>query len=267
MSRKKQAAKNLKLAAVFVLLVLGLIFLSLFVKTLFIINGSRFDGLHKFNIEFAGKNKVSLVSFSPQAKSISILNIKKNKDQNSNFAKSYGIIIDGKISLKNDLSNNNISATLIKSIFPFESSLKDLTIVDLIRLFLFSRTVSQNFIYERELLDQYSQAQKSTLISLTFTDPQIYQENQNIEIVNATGIYGLGGRLAALINNLGGNVVLVESNDKEINNSKIIYSGEKTYTVKRLGEYLGFSLEKTDKKGIADVIIIVGKDKAEGSKF
>ena len=265
MPKKNGRDGNMRLAGLFVLLVIGLIVLSSIFKIVFLVKDSRFDGVHKFNIEFVGKNTISLVSFSPQGKSISILKVRKNG--NDTLSKTYGIIIDGEIILKNDLSNKNISTTLIKSVFPFGNSIKDLTIIDLTRLFFFSRTVSQNSIYERELLKQYNKAQQSTIVSLSFMDPQIYQENQSIEIVNATDVYGLGGRLATLINNLGGNVILVTSEKKEIETSKISYSKEKTYTVKRLGEYLGFPLEEMDKKGIADVIIIIGKDKAKNNKF
>jgi hypothetical protein len=255
----------MRLAGLFVLVVVGLIILSSIFKIIFLVKDSRFDGAHKFNIEFVGKNKVSLVSFSPQGKTVSILNVGKRNDDA--YSKSFGIIIDGKIVLKNDLESKDISTTLLTSTFPFGNKVNGLTTIDLARLFLFSRTVSQNSTYERDLLEQYNEAQKSTIISLSFTDPQIYQENQSIEIVNATSVFGLGGRLATLINNLGGNVILVTSEKKEINNSKIKYSGEKTYTVKRLGEYLGLPLEQMDKKGISDVIIVIGKDKAENDKF
>lgn len=266
MLKKNGQSNNMRLAGLFVLLVLGLIILSSIFKVVFLVRDSRFDGTHKFNVEFVGKNRVSIVSFSPQGKSISILNA-SNKNGDGNLSKSYGVIIDGKIILKNDLLSKNISTVLVKSVFPFGNKVKDLTTIDLVRLFLFSRSVSQNSIYERELLEKYNEAQRSTIISLSFTDPQIYQENKSIEIINATDVYGLGGRLATFINNLGGNVILVTGNDREIEVSKISYSGEKTYTVKRLGEYLNFPLEKIDKKGIADVIITIGKDKTKNINY
>lgn len=265
MSKKNGRDSNMRLAGLFVLVVVGLILLSSIFKIIFLVRDSRFDGAHKFNVEFVGKNKVSLVSFSPQGKTISVLNVGKRNDDA--YSKSFGVIIDGRIELKRDLESKNISTILLSSTFPFGNKVKELTVIDLARLFLFSRTVSQNSTYERDLLDEYNEVQKSTTISLSFTDPQIYQENQSIEIVNAADVYGLGGRLATLINNLGGSVILVTSEKKVINNSKIRYSGEKTYTVKRLSEYLDFPLEKMDKKGISDVIIIIGKDKAESDKF
>lgn len=265
MSKKTGRSNNMQLAGLFVLVVVGLIILSSIFKVIFLIKDSKFDGAHKFNVEFSGKEKTSIVSFSPQAKSISIL--RTNKKSNENLGKLYGAIIDGKIITKEEVKNDNLSSILLKSTLPFGNKVESLTIIDLVRLTLFSRSVSKNSIYEREILDKYNEAQKSTTISLSLTDPHIYQENQSIEVVNATNVFGLGGRLALLISNLGGNVILVSSEKKEMNTSKIMYFGEKTYTVRRIGEYLDFPIEKTDKKGIADVIIIIGTDKLENSKF
>lgn len=256
----------MKLAGLFILLVLGLIILSVLFKVIFLIKESKFDGSHKFNIEFITKDKVSVVSFSPLNKSLTILLIKEEVDKN-NLSKSLGIPIDGKVFSKDNLTKNNLSFILIKSILPFGNSIKDLTIIDLIRLSFFSRTVSESSFYERELSSKFNDAQKSTIISLSFTDPTIYEENQTIEVINSTDVYGFGGKLANLISHMGGNVVLVSSGDKKERISKIIYSGEATYTVKKLSSYLDFPLEKKDKKSIADVIIIIGTDRVKQNKF
>jgi hypothetical protein len=265
MSKKSGRSNNMQLAGIFVLGVVGLIILSSIFKVIFLIKDSRFDGVHKFNVQFNSSKVTNIVSFSPQAKSISILSVSNTSTKN--FAKQYEILVDGRITSKNDLREKNISSILLKSILPFGNKVENLTIIDLVRLTLFTRSVSQNSIFERGFIDSYNEAQKSNVISLSFTDPHIYQENQSIEVVNATSTFGLGTRLALLISNLGGNVILVTSEKKEADNSKIIYFGEKTYTVKRLGEYLNFPMEKTEKKGIADVIIIIGKDKLNKLKF
>ncbi|MEK7160089.1 MAG: LytR C-terminal domain-containing protein [Patescibacteria group bacterium] len=256
----------MKLAGLFILLVLGLMIFSLFLKLAFLIKESKFDGAHKFNIELMAKDKVSVVSFSPSNKSLTILLIKEevNKD---NLSKSLGIPIDGKIVSEDNLSKNNLSFILLKSVFPLRNLVKDINIVDLIRLSMFLRTVSEASVYERELSDKFNDVQKSTIISLSFTDPTIYEENQTIEVINAAKVYGIGGRLANLISHMGGNVVFVSSGDKTEKISKIIYSGNLTYTVKKLSSYLNFVLEKKDKKSIADVIIIIGTDRVGSSKF
>nr|MBI5455893.1 LytR C-terminal domain-containing protein [Candidatus Levybacteria bacterium] len=267
MPKKNKKKSNIKLAGLFVLLVLGLVILSVFFKIVFLIRDSRFDGIHKFNIEFIANEEINIVSFSPLNKSLTMLSVKDKIDNKDNLSKSLGVPVDGRIITKDRLTKNNTFLILLKSILPFGNSIKDLTQIDLFRLALFSRMVSDVSISEKEISSKFNDAQKSTIISLLFSDSSIYEENQTIEIINSTDVYGLGGRLANLISHMGGNVVLVSSGDKIEKASKIIYSGKLTYTVKKLSNYLNMPLEKSDKKSIADVIIIIGTDKAEGDKF
>lgn len=261
--RKKHESSNLKLAGVFTILVVGLIILSTFFKFFLIVKASHFDGTHNFIVSFVGEREGKIVAFSPQSKSLSILNV-KTADQN--LAQTLEIPIDGKIAAK-DIGSGKISSALLKSIFTFGKSLSNMTILDALRLFIFSETVSANNINERKITVALNDAQKATLVSLSFNDPSVYQENQSIQIINAASVYGIGGRLAALITNIGGNVILVSTSDKTIQASEIVYYGDESYTVKKLSGYLGFKTEKSDKRGVADVIITIGKDGVENPKF
>lgn len=256
----------MKLAGLFVLIVSGIILVSFFFKVASLINDSKFDGSHKFSVEFIGKDETSIIAFSPQEKSVSILKIPLSTNRET-LAKSLAVPIDGQVLLKTDIKEKSASSVLINSLFSLGNTFKKITVIDLIRLTLFARGVSPNSIYERELSFGLNDAQKSTILSLSFTDPAIYQENRSIEIINAANAYGLGGKLANLITNMGGNVILVSSSDKLNSKSRIIYSGEKTYTGKKLESYLGFPLEKAEKKGIADVIIIIGTDSINKINF
>lgn len=262
MPKKKAKKNNLELAGIFVAVVLGLIFLSFVVKFIFIIKDSKFDGNHKFNVLFVGKNQKDLVSFTPQSRSISILKI---ENPNVELSKKLDVPIDGTIILKEDLNIKNLSTTLFKSEFPLGQRVDKLTPLDLLRLALFSRTVSSDAIYTRVFSESLSDAQINTILSLTFTDPAIYEENLSIEIVNATQVNGLGAKLALLVTNIGGNPILVSNSNNPEEKSKLVYYGKETYTVDRLSSYFNLVKEKTDKQGIADVIIIIGKD--IGDKF
>jgi hypothetical protein len=264
MPKKKQKKDNLKLAAIFAFVVLGLVFLSLVVKLVFLIKDSKFDGNHKFNVVFSGDNETDVVSFSPGSRSISTLKLPK---ASQNISMLLEVPIDGAIKVKGNLNIKSMSSILFKVNLPFGNSTKNLTFIDLLRLSLFTRTVSSNALYERELSNGLSQSQKETVISLTFTDPDIYQENQTIEVINATQVNGLGARLASFIANIGGNVILVSSSDNPADKSKIIYYGEETYTINKLSSSLHIPEEKTNQKGIADVIIIIGKDISQEKEF
>jgi hypothetical protein len=260
---KKGSSKNLKLAGLFVVFVFGLILLSALLKTFLIIKTSRFDGTHNFIVNFVGTSGNEVVAFSPQNNSYSVLALDKSYVK-ANLKILLEIPIDAVVS---DFNNNNIPSALLQSIFSFGRPLKNLTVLDALRLFLFAKTVPTNKIYERQFIANLNSQQKTTVISLSFTDPAIYQENQAIQIINASNVYGLGTRLATLITNIGGNVVLVSTSDQTVKSSKIVYYGSKTYTVKNLSEYLGFPAEQSTNKGVADVIITIGTDKAGGSNF
>lgn len=263
MSRTKNGS-NLKLAGLFIVIVLGLILISGLFKLLLIIKESKFDGSHNFIVSFVEKNRTQVVSFSPQSRTISILDIESK--YNNALAKTLEVPIDGIINLQTS-DENNISSALLKSAFSFGSSLKKITILDAFRLFLFYKTVPQNNIYKRQLSSDLNDAQKSTVISLSMTDTAVYQENQAIQVINASDVPGIGSRLATLVTNIGGNVVLVSTLDKTVQNSKIVYFGKESYTVKKMSSYLGISPENSTQRGVADVIITIGTDKADSLSF
>lgn len=264
MARTKDG-KNLRLAGLFIIIVLGLIIISALFKFLLIVKASRFDGSHNFIVSFIGKDKEEVVSFSPQNRTLSILDI-DSKYNNQDLTKTFEIPIDGTVVSQN-INSDNISSTLLKSVVSLGQPLKKLTILDALRLFLFCKTISQNNIYERQLSVGLNDAQKSTVINLSLTDTSIYQENQTIQVINASSVPGLGARLAMLITNIGGNVILVSTADQTLQNSQIAYYGDKTYTVKKISNYLQIPAVASYQRGVADIIITIGKDEANSSSF
>jgi hypothetical protein len=266
MSRNKHES-NLGLAGLFVLLVLGLIILSLLLKIFVVFKDSKFDGTHNFIVGLVGKNQTKIISFSPQNKTISVINVQSSGLNRNALEKALEVPIDGMVNVDNNILNKDISTILLKSSAPFTSSLNGLTFIDTFRLSLFAKSVQSGSIYDRSFSANLNDEQRSTLLSLSFTDPTIYQENLGIQIINASEVAGVGNRLANLITNLGGNPILVTTADPSQYASKIIYYKTKSYSAQRLSAYLGFPLEKTDKKGIADVTIIIGKDKINNPNF
>jgi hypothetical protein len=265
MSRNKNES-NLRLAGLFVLFVCGLIILSLVFKIFLIFKDSKFDGAHNFVVGFASLTQTKIVSFSPQNKSISIINIQSNLDKNA-LEKALEIPIDGVVNVDKEIADKDIVSTLLKSSTPFASSLNGLTFIDAFRLSIFAKSVQSGSVYDRSLAANLNDEQRATILALSFTDPAIYQENLGIQIVNASEVSGAGNRLANLITNIGGNPILVTTADTSQNISKVIYYKTKSYTTQRLSDYLGFTIEETDKKGISDVIIIIGTDKIGKSNF
>ncbi len=264
MSKKVPKKNNLRLAGIFIILVAGLILMSLLLKLAFIVKDSKFDGVHKFNVVLRGTNQTEVVSFSPNPNSISVLTLANAPYDVSKF---LAVPIDGQIKVNGSVNSGNIASILLNSEFPLGNSVTGLTPIDLLRLFLLTKSVSSDSIYVRSINSGLSQTQISTLISLTFTDPEIYRENQSIEVVNSTQVNGLGARISSYINNIGGNVILVTSSSKEEDKSKVEYSGQDTYTVDKLSSFFGIPKEQIERSGIADVIIIIGKDIAQSGKY
>lgn len=261
---KKGKNSNMRIAGLFILLVVCLILFSIVIKFAVLFENSKFDPAHRYIVSFISNSKTQIVSFSPQNNSISILNIDKKLDENK-IRRTLEIPVNSSITVNNTINNKNLAVTLLNSSISL-GSLRDLNSIDSIRLFLFARSVALTSIYQRDFSEDLSSEEKSTVLSLSFTDPSIYQESQSIQIVNASEVPGLGSRLAGLINNIGGNVILVSSPQTSQDKSIIMYS-QKNYTVNFLSSYLNFPIRKSDKQGVADVIIILGKDKVNSLKF
>lgn len=255
MRKKKQKNSNLNIAIGFSLLVLGLILLSLLFKGILLVEQSRFDGSNSFSVLFSDKDKNQVVYFSPQNPSISILDI--NGYNPNSIGKALEIPIDGKVTLDDQVTAKNLSAILFRRILDFRNQ-TDINPVDFFKLYLFAKTANDNIINEKTISKDTNSQQLSSLTSSLFIDPALSGEKQNIEIINASETYGLGNRLANLVTNIGGNVILVTTQDVT-DRSQIQYV-KNSYTVKRLSQILGYDTAQVEKKSIPDVIIIIGKD-------
>ena len=209
--RRKEPKNNLKLATLFFAIFLFFIVISVSFRFVVLVKNSSFDGKNIYNVEFVDGQKRVYASFSPKEKSISILRAQENDDV---FAPVDGII-------NSKLDSQKITSTLVSQLIS-PSSHKDMTVIDLVRIALFSRSVPETSVYERSFV---SQAESKT----TFRDPKIIEEAKSIEIINSTEVAGLGNKLANFISNLGGNVILVKSEDSKAS-SQIMYYGEKSYT-------------------------------------
>ena len=267
MANKKENSSNMRLAGLFLMLVLGLIAVSILFKLFLIIKSSSIDGSHRFSVSFLAKNEVEVISFSPQTHAIAILKIKNLKDS-QNLSDFLLYPVDANVSIDSqNLDKLGISSILLKTLFNFNSPNTNLTSFDTLRLLIFSKSVSPASIYETNFSSDLSSQEKSYIFSNFFQDTAINQENTSIEIVNATSSFGLGARLAALITNIGGNVVLVSTSDNQEETSRIIYSMPTNYTLKKFSSFLQVPIEKTDTKGVADMTIILGRDSLKNLKF
>lgn len=259
-SKKKGKSNNLKPAFYFGLLIFIIILVSISFKVFELFGSSKYDGSNRFTVAVIKADGIDVISVSPKEKSLTKIEIKKS---NPNTLTELGIPTDQKAEINAGFYSGGKSyfAKMLSKKRNFET---DLTILDLIRLGFYSAGIGKDKIIEDTFLANDRETEEA--VSSLFKDPVVENEKISIQIINATDASGLGNRLAKLITNLGGNVVLVNSS-KDINkNSKIIYKNN-SYTAQKLSKILKINLEKGNVSSISDIIIMIGEDKSDLSEF
>lgn len=259
MSRKKTDG-NLKFAAVFFVLVVGLIAVSLFFHGIIFLKDSKFDGSSHFTLEVKRDSgrKIQIISFSPKNSTIGILTL-ENVDP-----KVFEIPVDATVQSNLNFNKQNIRNNLFRTISDFKDQ-KEVNFIDIFRLSLFLGTVKDSAITEKYLNSQTEKVDVDSIVSTFFIDPQISDEKLNIEIINSTNEFGLGNKLANYVSNMGGNVILVSTGDEK-KQSEINFV-QSSYTVGKLRSILHFKAVQVQKKSLPDIVIIIGNDSIRDFKF
>lgn len=249
MSKRKTDSGNLKFAAFFLIFVGGIITLSLIFRAFFLLKESKFNGSSHFTLQISRERETQFIYFSPKDSTIGILNVQN--------VSSLEIPVDAKVGSSLIINAKNMKSSLSKMLFDLNNQ-KDINFVDIFRLLLFSQTVKESSISQILITDKTDKVKVDSIMSTFFIDPQIRDEKLSIEIVNASNVYGLGNRLANLISNMGGNVILVSTGD--LKEESVIQYNEDGYTVEKLNSVLDFRKEKVEKKSLSDIIIRIGRD-------
>ncbi len=254
--KSKDKSKNINLVFLFFGVVFLIILSSFIYKLFLVVKNSKFDGSNNYVLAYMKSNESDIVSFSPSANSISILKIKGNfKGKIVSLVK---VPVDGYVYGEKNLEKQNVPGFIDSAFFMDRNSLN---YVDLFRLSIFARGVPKQNV-NRDQVNSSDWNKIEELAQSLFSDPKIVSEKESVEIVNSAGVYGLGNSFAQILGNIGGDVVLVSTgNDR--NDSSITYFGEKTYSVKRYSQILGVEPVQSKDRGISDIIITIGKDKAQ----
>lgn len=274
MSKKGDKTKNqnLKLVAFFLITVCFLLLGSLTYRFISLVGKSKFDGQHRFTVYTTSPNSSpQILSFAPDSKTISLVILKGEKEAYA-VKRMLHIPIDATITTKekgenaatSDKPSDKVKAQMQSLILGFGSVSTDLTIIDLIRLWIFSHSIPSHSYGEKVISQSSFDSDLESppldgILSSLLSDETITRERVSIQIVNGTGISGLGGELARIINNMGGNVVAVSSLEKVVEQSSIFYYGEKTYTLTKLSKIVLVTPKELKQPGIADIVITIGK--------
>lgn len=261
MKRKRNnSGQNTKIAIAFFVFIFLIIAGSAVYKLSVLISKSRFDDNKRFTVFLSNNKESQILSFSPdEQRSIVVLKVEKNIRDVDDAAYFLAIPIDGEISGNFDLGKD-ITGIMSKALLSIRDIKTDLTAVDIFRAFLSSRTVPKNYVYFRKISSSLTAAEVDKIVAQIFSESNIRKDNETIEIINATDATGFGSRVARLITNIGGNVVIVKTADKVETQSQIFYSKKKNYTVGRLSEILGIpAIQKDKKTTIADITVVIGR--------
>lgn len=259
---QKTKSKSVKKALFFVFIVLLLIFLSLFFRLVSLIKDSSFNSKDRFTISVINnESKAFIISFNPVDETISEVTINGPRDKLS-LGRILGVPVDGSIVLNNKNIIYLDQAPKIINYALFHPGLKKLNLnhYDLIRLFIFSNFIPPGNYSKVTISVSDSELSRDKIAQRFITDNKIIEEQKSIEIVNATTIQGLGKRLERVIKNSGGNVIAVSNAQESTTSSKIIISGEDSYTKKRIEKLLGYPSIVINKPDVAEIKIVIGLD-------
>lgn len=252
MRSKKKESWNLKPAIYFGFLVFFIIAVSLLFKALDVIRESKFDGSNRFTVAVLSSTKMGFISVSPKDGTLTRVTIEGILGEE--HLKDLTIPYDGIIESALQADAKSYFAKILSR--P-RGSKTNLTVLDLLRLSLYSYGIDRSKIKEEVI--KATPLWEDPSLSTLFADPVILEEKVSIAITNSTDIAGLGNKLAKYITNMGGNVVLVNSSQKEEDKSRIFYQKE-SYTLKKISKTLNFKTQKSDKNSISDITIVIGKD-------
>ena len=264
--QKESGLRNTKIAIIFFIILLFFVSLSLVFKMVLIVRAGQFDGSKRFNLAISDNKNFKVMSLLGSAKTITIFNL------NGNIG-SYGagqlleIPIDGFIISSSLDLKHKPDSLFLNSILNTKTLQTNLTILDFLKLLVFSKTVSPSDINTKNISEDLIPSELDKIVSRLVSDEFIEKDNQTIQIINGTDIGGLGNRLARLITNMGGDVIIVATSNSPKKTSTISYIDQKTYTVERLQKVLGYPAVRQVSNAISDITIIIGEDKVNSAPF
>ncbi|MBU2632127.1 LytR C-terminal domain-containing protein [Patescibacteria group bacterium] len=255
MKNKNETKKNFNLAKIFIVFLVFLLIASISIKIFFVYANSRFDGVNRFTVKILAPTKAYLLTVSPTTESAMILEIDISRKDDFPL-----VGIDRTMKCICDLTKENLTYELGKMFLENGLKSSELTIFDISRLFLFSRSISAPDILEKKITQKTEALIKKEIESSGFIDSAIAREGLSIEVLNASEISGIGNKYANIISNAGGSVVMVQNAERNQKDSTIYYYEKEGYTVKKLAKLFNFKIKKMNNKNLADIKVILGKD-------
>ncbi len=266
MKKKNDSSiSNTKIAIIFFIFLLFFLGISLIFKLILVVREGKFDDGRVFTLSVSDKNNLEVISLSESAKSIVVFRLQNIKPEDA--GKFLEIPMDGYISATSLDFNQKVDLLFLKSILNYRNVQTNLTIIDLLKLFAFARTVPDSSLNIKSISQDLNSTEVDKIVGRLAHDELIEKDNETVQIINGTDIGGLGNRLARFITNMGGNVIIVATSDKPQKRSIISYIDKKTYTVEKLHKILKYDTIKASDNAISDITIVIGEDKISSAPF
>ncbi len=276
--KKKEKKSNLTVAFIFVAFVVSLLVVSFFIKLGILIKESRFDGEHRFTVAISSDKEqrsqdkpIQILSFSPKDSSVSKLFFAQGIPL-SYTQRFLEVPIDATITLSEGsvASDRELDDVLKSMLVGYKDAKTNLTILDVIRLWWLGRNISSHSQTSQDFdpsPDLPKDIQLDKISQNIFSDEKIASEKLSVSIINGAAVPGFGNRLGRMVNNMGGNAISIKTADNDIEETTLTYFGKKSYTVTKLEEILGVRGKPGKGSDISDIIVTLGRDRANTSSF
>jgi len=261
---REQTTSNARIAVVFIAFLIFVVLISLVVKIIVLIANGQYDGSRRFTLSISNGKNTEIVSLSPSLQNITIFRF-NNPISSFQAGQLLEVPVDAYV-VSNSLNLDQKANPLFMNLLLNCNKIKtNLTVIDLLRLTMFVRGISNISVNSIPVSDPANIA-SDNLVGHLMSDDLIEKDSQTIQIINRTDVAGLGSRLARMITNMGGNVILVMSEDNA-GKSAITYLDKETYTAERLQKILGYEVVREPSNAIADITIIIGEDNLNSLPF
>ncbi|MDO8639573.1 MAG: LytR C-terminal domain-containing protein, partial [bacterium] len=219
---------NTKIAVIFFVILLFFVSLSLVFKLVLVIRAGQFDDSKRFNLTISNNKNLEVMSLASIAKTIAVFKLDRNigSKEAGRFLK---VPIEGFMQCNCLDLNQKPDSLFLKAILNYKKVQTNLTIIDLVKLLVFSKKVTPGEITTKNISGDLIPSELDKIVGRLVSDELIEKDNQTIQIINGTDIIGLGNRLARLVTNMGGDVIILATSDSTKKESVISYIDQKTY--------------------------------------
>lgn len=259
----KKKFDNTSYIKLFIIVVLFAAFISISYKAFLLVKNRSFR-FSTYNIMLVGRD-AHLMGFNTQNKQTHVLEFNNARERFSGnnilvSSTNAGVPLDGIV-----ISIKPQNLTDSKTDFPsFRQTLSliledekyvfyNVNKFDLIKLYIISKLTSwddKSYVNVKNIAQDFLREK--------FYDSEIFNEKTSVEVVNSTGIDGLGARIGFILANIGANVVSIKDGEDE--KTQVLTKDLNLKTLKRVERLFELEAQKDESTGIADIIINLGKD-------